>query len=57
MKIGAYLGTEEDYCVTDIYGGLCSNYYFHETTTLHCEISGSHGGEYENDCLLGCCAV
>jgi hypothetical protein len=21
------------------------------------EISGSHGGEYEDDCLLGCCAV
>jgi hypothetical protein len=22
-----------------------------------CEISGSHGGEYEDGCLLGCCAV
>jgi hypothetical protein len=21
------------------------------------EISGSHGGEYEDGCLLGCCAV
>jgi hypothetical protein len=21
------------------------------------EISGSRGGEYEDDCLLGCCAV
>jgi hypothetical protein len=21
------------------------------------EISGSHGGEYENGCLTGCCAV
>jgi hypothetical protein len=21
------------------------------------EISGSHGGEYEDDCLLACCAV
>jgi hypothetical protein len=21
------------------------------------DISGSHGGEYEDDCLLGCCAV
>jgi hypothetical protein len=21
------------------------------------EISGSHGGEYEDDCLTGCCAV
>jgi hypothetical protein len=21
------------------------------------EISGSYGGEYEDDCLLGCCAV
>jgi hypothetical protein len=23
----------------------------------HGEISGSHGGEYKDDCLLGCCAV
>jgi hypothetical protein len=22
-----------------------------------CEISGSHGGEYEDGCLLGCCAL
>jgi hypothetical protein len=22
-----------------------------------CEVSGSHGGEYEDGCLLGCCAV
>jgi hypothetical protein len=21
------------------------------------EISGSHSGEYKDDCLLGCCAV
>jgi hypothetical protein len=21
------------------------------------EISGSHGGEYEDDCLLGCCTM
>jgi hypothetical protein len=21
------------------------------------EISGSHGSEYDDDCLLGCCAV
>jgi hypothetical protein len=21
------------------------------------EISGSHGGKYEDDCLLGCCAM
>jgi hypothetical protein len=21
------------------------------------DISGSHGGEYEDDCLLGCCAA
>jgi hypothetical protein len=21
------------------------------------EISGSYGGEYENDCLLGCCVL
>jgi hypothetical protein len=24
---------------------------------LRSEISGSHGGEYEDDSLLGCCAV
>jgi hypothetical protein len=22
-----------------------------------CEILGSHGGEYDAECLLGCCAV
>jgi hypothetical protein len=25
--------------------------------TSRSEISGSHGGEYEGGCLLGCCAV
>jgi hypothetical protein len=25
--------------------------------TLRSEISGCHGGEYEDGCLLGCCAV
>jgi hypothetical protein len=24
---------------------------------LSCEISGSQGGENEDDCLLGCCAM
>jgi hypothetical protein len=24
---------------------------------IHGEISGPHGGEYEDDCLLGCSAV
>jgi hypothetical protein len=24
---------------------------------VHGEISGSHGGEYEDDCLLGCCTL
>jgi hypothetical protein len=24
---------------------------------LYCEISGSHAGEYEDGCLLGCCAM
>jgi hypothetical protein len=24
---------------------------------LDCETSGSHGGEYEDGCLLGCCVV
>jgi hypothetical protein len=28
--------------------------YEHSTNS---EISGSHGSEYEDDCLLGCCAV
>jgi hypothetical protein len=27
------------------------------TTNIFGEISGSHGGEYEYNCLLGCCAV
>jgi hypothetical protein len=26
-------------------------------SSLWVEISGSHGGEYEDGCLLGCCAV
>jgi hypothetical protein len=26
-------------------------------TVRYCEFSGSHGGEYEDGCLLGCCAV
>jgi hypothetical protein len=30
---------------------------FPEETEGKSEISGSHGGEYKEDCLLGCCAV
>jgi hypothetical protein len=30
------------------------NYYIHEEVK---RISGSHGGEYEDGCLLGCSAV
>jgi hypothetical protein len=26
-------------------------------TTPNGDISGSHGGEYEDDCLLACCVV
>jgi hypothetical protein len=26
-----------------------------EITTDKSEVSGSHGGEYEDDCVLGCC--
>jgi hypothetical protein len=25
--------------------------------SIKAEISGSHGSEYEDDCLLGCCAM
>jgi hypothetical protein len=25
--------------------------------SLSGEISGSHGGEYEHDCLVGCCTL
>jgi hypothetical protein len=32
------------------------NYFDTKPTNLG-EISGSHGGEYEYDCLLGCCVV
>jgi hypothetical protein len=28
-----------------------------EDTILFCDISGFYGGEYEDGCLLGCCAV
>jgi hypothetical protein len=38
--------------------------YFYNTSyeaiqrnKLNTEVSGSHGGEYEDDCLLSCCAV
>jgi hypothetical protein len=27
----------------------------HRFQSMHFEIWGSHGGEYEDDCLLGCC--
>jgi hypothetical protein len=30
------------------YGELCKN---------NVELSGSHGGEYEHGCPVGCCAV
>jgi hypothetical protein len=28
-----------------------------ETKQFCCEISGSHGGEYEDGCLVGFCAM
>jgi hypothetical protein len=28
----------------------------HKSSFLLGEISGSHGGKYEDDCLVGCCA-
>jgi hypothetical protein len=31
-------------------------FYKHEQA-LNCEMSGSHGDEYEDGCLLGCCAL
>jgi hypothetical protein len=36
------------------------NTYFkhqHKLQEIHFEISGSHSSEYEDGCLLGCCAV
>jgi hypothetical protein len=40
------------------------NYYIYEfgghyleNNTLTGEISGSHGSEYDDGCLLGCCAM
>jgi hypothetical protein len=36
----------------------CLSAYSHGLICLcHGEISGSHGGEYEDGCLLGCCSV
>jgi hypothetical protein len=29
----------------------------HDEAVMLCKISGSHGSEYEDGCLLGCCAV
>jgi hypothetical protein len=28
-----------------------------QTASINGEISGYHGGEYEDDCRMGCCAV
>jgi hypothetical protein len=37
---------------------LISDFYeAEERTSWEGEISGSHGDEYEDDCLMGCCAV
>jgi hypothetical protein len=41
---------------------LCGVHEFSFTTFPHAsikasEISSSHGGEYEDGCLLGCCAM
>jgi hypothetical protein len=30
---------------------------WYKANSFNVEISGHHGGEYEDDCLLGCCAV
>jgi hypothetical protein len=30
---------------------------FPRTLNILIETSGSHGGEYKNECLFGCCAV
>jgi hypothetical protein len=31
--------------------------YYMKNQINRCEISGSHGGEYEDGCLVGCCAM
>jgi hypothetical protein len=31
--------------------------YIGSKFTNYCEVSGSHGGDYEDDCLLGCSAA
>jgi hypothetical protein len=31
--------------------------YVRTNKIIHGKISGSHGVEFEDDCLLGCCAV
>jgi hypothetical protein len=35
----------------------CFKTHTHKTSNLLGEISGSHGSEYKDDWLLGCCAV
>jgi hypothetical protein len=36
---------------------ILKHVYSNLTIICNGEISGSHGGKYEDDCLLGCCAM
>jgi hypothetical protein len=36
---------------------IVDDWDIHHNNFAPCEISGSHGSEYEDGCLLRCCAV
>lgn len=38
-------------------GNRCHSEAFDKEEGYGCEISGSHGDEYEHDYILGCCTV
>jgi hypothetical protein len=44
-------------CGLDTYGLETGTGVWIVNTVMNSEISGSHGAKYEDECLLGCCAV
>jgi hypothetical protein len=49
--------TTQTLILTDAWSGSEKDTTHEGNTEILGEISSSHGGEYEDDCLLVCCAV
>jgi hypothetical protein len=43
-------------CFSDLFGSVWIHLHW-VNFVLHSEISGAHSGEYEDDCLVGCCTM